>query len=574
MRISALLISLAVLLSLPMQAWCDTTDLKTNRKFDYFYYEGLRLKQAGRYDAAFDLFNHCFALDSTSAPLLFELSAFHLRQQRLDKAVDMLKRAGKYASGNITYKKALAMMLYEAEMYSEAIDVYRELVDNDPGNSELIYLLADVLTRSGQTAAAIETYDRLESVMGVNEGIAIQKFRLYHLQEKSDSALIEIEKLAGKFPMEPRYPIMIGDLYLEKGNTAKADEFYRKAYSLDPTNPYYIVSMANYYEAVGESEAAEAQIRDALASEALAVDVKINILSRYLIRLERQQSESDKGNELFEMLINMHPEEIDLRIMYARMLAMKEQTEEAKFHFRLVSEMAPERDDAWQSLLDIAFREGNRADALKICEKCIELFPDAPEYYFYLSIARFQNEDFGGALEACRKGAERVPDDNKPLKSNFYGQIGDIFHEMGNDAEAFAAYEMALTFNERNISVLNNYAYFLSLRKKDLRKAERMSAQCIKMEPDNSTYLDTYAWIFFMQGNYTLAKFYIESAISKDTTDSVELIDHYGDILFMIGDKAGALAQWRKAKELGKEGENLDEKIAREEYIEDDSASK
>jgi tetratricopeptide (TPR) repeat protein len=555
-----------------MQA--QTMDPKKNRKFDYFYYEALKLKNAGQYDAAFDMFNHCLAMDSTSAPLLFELSGFYLRQQRIDKAVDMLGRAGRYASDNITYKKALAMMLYEAEMFDQAIEVYDDLIKNDPGNSELIYILADLLTRSGQTDKAIETYNRLESVMGVNEGIAVQKFRLYHLLQKTDSALLEIEKLAAKFPIEPRYPIMIGDLYLDEGNTAKAEEFYRKAYELDPSNPYYIVSMANYYEAIGNSESAEAQIRDALASDALAVEVKIGILSRYLIRLDRLQGESGKANELFEMLINMHPEEINLRIMYARMLALKGQTEEAKFHFGLVSEMAPERDEAWQALLDIAFREQNMEDAAKICEKCIELFPDAPEYYFYLSITRYQAKDYNGALEACRKGVDIVPDDDRALKSNFYGQSGDILHELGKATEAFAEYERALAFNERNISVLNNYAYFLSLRKQELQKAERMSAQTIKMEPDNPTYLDTYAWIFFMQGNYTLAKFYIESAISKDTTNSVELIDHYGDILFMTGDKSNALKQWQRARELGKESPILEAKILEERYIDDNDARK
>ncbi|MDR2533806.1 MAG: tetratricopeptide repeat protein [Tannerellaceae bacterium] len=561
-----------IILSSAIQAWCGETEAKKTRRFDYFYYEGLNLKNAGKYDAAFDMFTHCLAIDSTSAPLLFELSTFYMRLQRSDKALDMLKRAGKYASGNATYKKALAMMLYEAEMFSEAIDEYRDLTNADPANAELIYLLADVLTRSGQTAQAIETYNRLEAVMGVSEGIAVQKFRLYHLQEKTDSALMEIEKLAAKFPMEPRYPIMIGDLYLDEGKAEKAIEFYNQAYSLDPTNPYYIVSMGNYYEATGNAEAAEAQIRNALANEGLAVNVKVSILSRYLMRFEGAKDELNKGNELFEMLITMHPEETDLKIMYARMLAMNGQTDEAKFNFRLVSEMAPERNDAWQALIDIAFRERDMEEAIRICEKCIELFPNVAEYYFYLSISYSQLKNYVEALYACQKGIEIVPEENRNLKSNFYGQIGDIFHEMTKDVEAFAAYEKALTYNDRNISVLNNYAYFLSLRKRDLQKAERMSAQCIKMEPDNATYLDTYAWIFFMQGNYTLAKFYIESAISKDSSDSSELVDHYGDILFMTGDKGNAIVQWRKAKELGKEGKTLEAKIAEERYIEDESA--
>lgn len=138
--------------------------------------------------------------------------------------------------------------------------------------------------------------------------------------------------------------------------------------------------------------------------------------------------------------------------------------------------------------------------------------------------------------------------------------------------QTYKAYDEALKYNDNNIVVLNNYAYFLSLDKKDLKKAERMSAQCIKLEPDNATYLDTYAWIFFVQGNYTLAKIYIESALEKDTTKSSELVDHYGDILYMIGDKDKAVEQWKKAREMGKESEILDRKIIEGKYIEEEEA--
>ena len=140
---------------------------------------------------------------------------------------------------------------------------------------------------------------------------------------------------------------------------------------------------------------------------------------------------------------------------------------------------------------------------------------------------------------------------------------------MGKQEQAYKAYDEALKYNEQNIAVLNNYSYFLSLEKKDLKKAERMSAQCIRLEPDNATYLDTYAWIFFVQGNYTLAKIYIESALSKDTTNSSELVDHYGDILFQNGEVEKAVEQWKKAKEMGKESKVLDRKIAQRKYIEE-----
>ena len=140
---------------------------------------------------------------------------------------------------------------------------------------------------------------------------------------------------------------------------------------------------------------------------------------------------------------------------------------------------------------------------IRVCEKCIELFPQSPEYYFYLGIGYYQKEDYQKALETYQEGLKVIPKENIGLISNFYWQMGDIYYQIDQKEEMYKAYDEALKYNENNVFVLNNYSYFLTLDKTDLKKAERMAAQCIKLEPDNATYLDTYAWVFFMQGNYT-----------------------------------------------------------------------
>jgi tetratricopeptide (TPR) repeat protein len=542
------------------------------RKFDYFFFEGLNLKIAGKYDAAFDVFTHCLSIDSTSAALLYELSYFYLQLDRPDKALEMLKRAVLNSHDNFSYKMTLAALSRNMGMYGEAVEAYQELVASFPDKVELYYYLADALTQEGDIANAIDAYDTLESVTGMNEGISMQKYRLYTMLKESHNAFKEVEKLAAKFPMESRYPIIIGDLYLEQGKTKEALDAYQKAYAIDPANPYYIVAMANYYEAVNDTQSAETQIRNALVNGKLDIETKVGILSRYILRLQQSQKETEKAATLFDALIEQHPEETELRIMYGRLLSANGRHTEAKFQYQLVAETEPDNAAAWQQLLDIALKEQDSSELIRLCNKCIELFPGEPEYYFYLGIGYFQENNYAKALEVYNEGLPIIPADNKEMKSTFYAQIGDIHHQAGQKAEAYEAYEQALSLNDKNILALNNYAYFLSLDNKDLEKAERMSAQCIKIEPDNATYLDTYAWIFFKQGNYTLAKFYIESALKKDNTQSPELLDHYGDILFMSGNKDEAVAQWTKARQMGKKSEALDRKIAERIYIEDENA--
>lgn len=553
----------------PVQASLNQLSPEQQRKFDYFYYEAANLKNAGKYDAAYDLFSYCLSLDTASSPVLYELAMFQLQRNRPEKAVEMLKSAVAHSDDNFTYRMTLAGLYRNLGMYGEASDSYEELVKRYPDKSELNYYLADALTQEGEIGAAIDAYNVLESTMGMNETLSLQKFKLYQTLKQPDKAFEEIEKLANKYPMNARYRLLMGDLHLENEETEKALVCYQQAHEIDPDDPRYIVSMANYYDQTGDKEAAEQEIRDALVNEKLDVETKVGILSRYVQRLQQTQQGIENANSLFQTLLDQHPEDTELKLMYGSLLMAQQKEEEAKFQFQLVTEMEPSNDGAWQQLLNISLKGENIPEVIRICTRCKELFPEAPEYYFYLGIGYYMQEKYQESLDTYYAGLKIIPEGNGVVKSNFYGQIGDLYYQMEKMDEAYKAYDEALKYNENNAPVLNNYSYFLTLDKKDLKKAERMAAQCIKLEPDNATYLDTYAWVFFVQGNYTLAKIYIENALSKDKTNSAELVDHYGDILYMSGEKDKALEQWKKAKEMGKDTDVLKQKIAKGIYIED-----
>lgn len=553
----------------PVQVSLNQLSPEQQRKFDYFYYEAANLKNAGKYDAAYDLFSYCLSLDTASSPVLYELAMFQFQRNRPEKAVEMLKSAVAHSDDNFTYRMTLAGLYRNLGMYGEASDSYEEQVKRYPDKSELNYYLADALTQEGEIGAAIDAYNVLESTMGMNETLSLQKFKLYQTLKQPDKAFEEIEKLANKYPMNARYRLLMGDLHLENEETEKALACYQQAHEIDPDDPRYIVSMANYYDQTGDKEAAEQEIRDALVNEKLDVETKVGILSRYVQRLQQTQQGIENANSLFQTLLDQHPEDTELKLMYGSLLMAQQKEEEAKFQFQLVTEMEPSNEGAWQQLLNISLKGEDIPEVIRICTRCKELFPEAPEYYFYLGIGYYMQEKYQESLDTYYAGLKIIPEGNGVVKSNFYGQIGDLYYQMEKMDEAYKAYDEALKYNENNAPVLNNYSYFLTLDKKDLKKAERMAAQCIKLEPDNATYLDTYAWVFFVQGNYTLAKIYIENALSKDKTNSAELVDHYGDILYMSGEKDKALEQWKKAKEMGKDTDVLKQKIAKGIYIED-----
>ena len=166
-------------------------------------------------------------------------------------------------------------------------------------------------------------------------------------------------------------------------------------------------------------------------------------------------------------------------------------------------------------------------------------------------------------------GLEKLEDGNPLVRSDFYAQIGDLNYHLGNKRVAYKKYEEALKLNPQNLGVLNNYSYFLSLDDESLDRAEQMSSITVKAEPTNATYLDTYGWVLFRQGAYTMAMIYIENAVKySEEEPSAEVLEHYGDILYKTGDKEKAVEQWKKAKKLGSDSTTLDKKIKLKKYTE------
>jgi len=548
--------------------------LSERRKFDCFFLEALRMKANERHNDTYNLLLHALEIDSTSSSALYEIANYYLFLGQTDLAFHALQKAAEYSPHNFEYRIALASLARELDNHDEeAVAMYESLVADYPDKPELNYYLSELYVRRKEPEKAIQALNVLEQNIGMSESLTLQKFRLYSQLNQRERAFNEVKRLADQFPYESRYRIILGDLYLEQNETDTALVYFRKAHEIDPENPYYIVSMANYYEHIGDNKAASEEIDAALRNPKLEVDTKLGILSRYIQTLQLNKKEMDAANTLFETLMDQHSQEKGLNLMYGQFLLMQGKTEEAKFRFQVVTESIPENSEAWKQLIGIALRANDADECIKICNQALEHFPEMPDFYFYKGAGYYQKKEYLTALETYQQGLQFVTEDELPYKSDFFGQIGDLYHHLNRNQEAYQAYDSALFYNERNVVVLNNYAYFLALDKHDLSKAERMSNQCIKLQPDNSTYLDTYAWVFFVQGNYTLAKFYIERAMSVDSDKSAEIIEHYGDILFMTGDVDNAVAQWtialeKKKSEADADTAVLERKIAERKYLE------
>ena len=548
--------------------------LDDKRKFDYYFYEAVNAKTINKYDAVYDYLKYCLAIDSTNANVLYELGNYFNSIDNKNRAIDFLRKAVNYDGDNYYYNMAYASMCLEFKQYSDAIEQFEKLVKEDPDNTDLFVYLSEAYRMDGDLQNSINTLDKLEQIVGLNEKISLQKYQLYALMKQESKGFAEIQKYIDKYPNELKYQILLGDLYLQAGKKDDAFLVYSRAKAIDPEDPYLISSMAEYYEQTNNKNAAENELHTALISPKMDADTKLAILAQYVGSLQQNKNDTRAANALFDTLMVQHPQEPKLNLMYGNLLMMQDRKSDARFQYRLFAEANPTNPIGWEQMLTTVFPDSIDL-TIDICNEALQYVTDQPQFYFYLGVSEYMKEDYQNALEALQEGIVYVDENNKGLLSDFYGQIGDLYYHLEKRDSAFATYDKALSLNPNNVGVLNNYSYFLSVAKKDLNKAERMSSLTIKAEPSNPTYLDTYGWILFQQGAYTIAKIYLENAVKyseeKGEEISAEVYEHYGDVLYKTDEHEKAVEYWEKAKAKGdSKSKTLDKKIATKTYISDE----
>jgi tetratricopeptide (TPR) repeat protein len=537
----------------------------TQRQFDYYFYEGLKQKDNQQYDQAIETFRMCLAIDSLDAGAQSEMGMMYATIGFSDKAVQCLEKAVKIDPSNWWYGVQLVSIYSDLKNWKRAIEITNNLQKQYPNKDEVYSMLATFYKETKEYDKAIAAYDKLESLNGINESTSFEKFQLYILSNKPQKGIAEIDILANKYPTESRYKVLRGDIFMQQKMPEKAFEIYQNVLKDDPQNAYVYVSLSEYYKLANKPDKALESIVIALKTEQLDVDTKVNILGQYVEKLVQDSTKFGETESLFKLLVDRYPLEEKVHGYYALFLQHQRRNVEAISELETMVNINPKNDQTWMRLVQINLMDKNFKQILALTSKAIENLPKLPVWYFYRGIAQYQLADYKGALASYKNGLPLITIEQGALKGDFYAQIADIYYKLQQKDSAFTAFEQSLAVNPQNSMVMNNYAYYLSLEKAELKKAERMSAKTVELEPKNSTYLDTYAWILYQEGNYSLAKFYIERAIDNLTKeeDPGVVLEHYGDILWMSGvdSEAKALEVWQKSYNAGNKTEELKMKI-------------
>ena len=526
-------------------------DTERSRRYDYFFLEAICQQEKGCHDAAFDLLTHCVQIDSTRSEAYYYLARYYDFLKNKDKALAYSEKAAQLEPDNVTYLETLANTYIGRRQYDKAIDAMEHIYSKNSEREDVLSLLVQLYEQQQDYEGAIRTLTRLETMEGKSERLSMAKSELYTRKGDKKAAINEMKQLADQYPNDQNYRCLYGTTLYLNGQQKKAVAIYNDILKIEPDNRSAQMALLSHYNEIGDSVQARQWLDRMLMNKNATTQDRVLLLRQVIGESERNGGDSTQVLRLFHRVLNLPQADADLAIFCATYMNLKKMPNDSISPIlERALALEPANAAARLQLVSYAWQAEDRDRVIALCQDARQYNPDEMAFYYYQGIAYFQKDQLDQALNAFQNGIGVITAQSDPaIVSDFYAVMGDILHQKGQAREAFVAYDSCLVWKEDNIGCLNNYAYYLSELGEQLDKAEQMSYRTIKAEPKNSTYLDTYAWILFMQKRYSEAKIYIDQTLQYDTDTSAVLLEHAGDIYYQAGDAAQALEYWRQALE-------------------------
>jgi tetratricopeptide (TPR) repeat protein len=527
--------------------------------FDTHFINGNRYLMLKMPDEAVKEFKEALRINPNEAATNYLLAQIYLQKGVLTDAETFALKSTLIDKENTWYKKNLAEIYRQQKQYKKGAEVYASLYQKEPKNLNYLYDATYLYVMGNQLKSALKLLQQGEKVVGINEDIIKQKQSIFLAQGKPQKAITEMQKLTNAFPKNTRYMGLLADLYLNAGKEKEADDLYNQILALEPDNGYALLALADGLRNQKKfNEWFDYTLR-AIKSQTLDTKTKLKVVVECITGKEFGPKQNEKSMELAQALAVSEFDESAVWVLLGDLYAQQNNLNKAHEQYQKALKIDPSNFQIWQQLVYSATELGDQQIVLNDCAAALEIFPNEPMFYTYYTFSAYQLKQYQKCIDMAKKGIE-VSTEQQNYTIQLYATIGDAAYHLKQFATSDSAYEAALLVDPNNAYVLNNYAYFLSLRKTNLVKAAEMSQKSIELEPRNSSYYDTYGWVLFSNKKYSEAKEQLEKSLAI-TPKNAEVLDHYGDVLYFLGDVNTAVQQWLKAKEYGVENPLIDKKI-------------
>ncbi|WP_460908027.1 tetratricopeptide repeat protein [Spirosoma areae] len=525
--------------------------------------EGVRYLMTDEPTKAITQFGKVLQKDPNNSAAQYSTASALLKTGKIAEAIPYATKAYSLDSQNKFYTLLLAELYIKQKRYTEAEELYEKLVKKGPENAEYGVELAAIYLFNEKPDKALDAYTKVERELGPNEEIIRQKQRIYLKQNKLEKAIEEAEKLVASEPGDPDYLLEGAELLIANDRSEQALTWIDRALKLNTDLPQAHVLLADIYRKKGDMDRVSKELNQVLANPNLEAGLKARILSSYVGMTGENPTARQDALGMAQTLAKTSPNDPKTQVMLADLLVQQGKKTEARDAYAKAARLDGSVYEVWGALLQLD-GELNQVDSvLTHSEQALEVFPTQGLLWYSNGSANLVKRKYQQAVDALEESRKLLAtSSNNELKRGIDAQLGDAYNGLGEHAKSNEYYEAVLKIDPLNDHVLNNYSYFLSLRKENLPRALQLAQKLVERNPTNATYLDTYAWVLYVSKDYAKARQYLEKALADTANISGTIIEHYGDVLYQLGQPDKALDQWKQAKTKGGASPDIDKKIA------------
>ena len=526
---------------------------------DLNYYEGLKQYYGGAAGNAVALFTKSISLNKENDAAYYMLSQVYAAQNKRDLALKNAELAFKHDSTNKDYGLNYAQILQRSNKLDSALAIYSKLVELDSTDTDLLLNMSLIYGYKGNLKKSIQLFDEFSAKFGNSELILANKQKLYLQLNQVDSALSIGQRLVELYPDDPRHFTILGEIYGSMGNDSLAILYNKKALELVPNFPLAQIGLSDAYRREAKYPDYFRVLNAIFRNDDVLNKDKVNYFNQFLENKQFYQVFYPNIDTLINNFISTYPKDTSIYPIYAEHLTKMGKLNELNNFLQIKIDSGSKDTTLYYRFIELNFYF-KRFDTTKVYSKrAIAIYPNLVKMYLYNSYSHFQLKEYDSTIAVLKTALPYAKTDS--MKVDMLSMIGDSYHSMGKLETAFEYYDQALKINPKNIQVLNNYSYYLSLTDKNLSKALKMINVVLEKDPNNGTYLDTKAWILYKQEKYEEAKEVMRKALIYGGNDSSTILEHYGDILDKLNDKDSASMYWRMAYDKGNRSKELLKKL-------------
>ena len=536
------------------------------REFTKYLIQATGAKISGDIYAADSIYKKCLLLNPESGVVNFELSGLYISLDQPQKALEYANKAVILSPENEWYLANLAVLYKKINNHKKSAESFSKLVVSKPEKISYLFSLTEELLNNNSYKKAIKVLDVIEKKIGIKEEISIQKHQIYLFLKNKKKAVIELKNLISNEPESISRLGLLAEYYENAKKSELAKAILNKMLSIDSSNGLVRLSLFQHYYKNKEYKKGYKELLLVMNSNSIEINLKKQILMQISYDKSSPYNISEVCN-LAQSFLSIDSKNSDVLLLMGDFKMLLREEDTACYYIRESLKINPSPFNAWSKLITSTLSRNKFDITINDAKMAIESHPNQPFPFLAIGIALNRKKEYAKALKELLKGKDLVFDDNF-LESNFLQEIGNSYYGKEKFKISFDYYEMSIALDSNNFILLNNYSYYLALRKTNLERAEELMLKVIAKFPNNSTYLDTYGWVMFQLGAYSESEKFLFKAIINSDGQSGEILEHYGDVLYKLKKIDEANVFWNKSKKTGNYSKKLIQKISENKFIE------